>query len=178
MVKIIKAGILGGVILFIWSAISWMALPWHKNTIHSFSVEKAVTQSIQSNAPFSGIYFLPSMHHQMSEATITTNAPEPMIFAAVTLEGMHPMMISMVISFITQLIAAFFVAWMLMQANNLRYVGRLCFVIIFALAAGVITDIPYWNWFGFDRAYTLVQFADLIIGWSLAGLALAKICKK
>ena len=49
--KATKAGILGGLILFVWSMISWMVIPWHTKTLHSFTSETAITQSIQANAP-------------------------------------------------------------------------------------------------------------------------------
>jgi hypothetical protein len=74
-------------------------------------------------------------------------------------------------------IVAIFVAWMLLKTKGLSYAGRVSFVVIFALAASIVTDIPYWNWFGFDLQYTLVTVADLLIGWFFAGLVLAKLCK-
>lgn len=181
MLKAIKAGLVGGIILFIWGYVSWMVLPWHMATLHGFTVEKAVSQSIKSNAPTSGIYLLPIMHHQESNATAA--APEepnqePIVFASVNLQGMHPSMAGhIVISFFTQFVAACLVAWLLLRAYGSSYLGRLCFVVIFALAAGTVTHVPYWNWFGFDLQYTLIEFADLLIGWFLAGLVMAKLCK-
>jgi hypothetical protein len=35
--------------------------------------------------------------------------------------------------------------------------------------------LPYWNWWYFGTAYTLVAFADLVIGWLAAGLVLARL---
>ena len=36
MLTSIKAGILGGIIVFMWGMVSWMVLPWHTSTIVSF----------------------------------------------------------------------------------------------------------------------------------------------
>ncbi len=193
MSKLIKGGVLGGIILFIWGAVSWMLLPWHMETLHTFKNESMVTQAIQANADISGVYFSPLMpkdqaknaainSHTVKEATsstATTASNTPHIFASIRLDGMaNSMTHHVVISFITQLIAAFFVAWLLLRTTGLSYIGRLVFVIVFALAAGTITHIPYWNWFGFDAHYTLVEMADLLIGWFLAGLVMAAVCNK
>lgn len=171
--RIIIAGILGGIILFIWSAISWMALPWHMTTLHSFKDEKAVSELVQSNTSISGIYVLPFMS-QNGQAKDAQTAKGPMIFASVHQEGMsRAMTLPMIISLITQIIAACFVAWMVSKTDRLNYFGRVVFVVVFAFAAGLVVDMPYWNWFGFDANYTLVQMSDLLIGWFLAGLVLA-----
>lgn len=160
-------GIVGGIILFLWGAASWMLLPWHMSTLHSFKDETAVVQVIQTNAPESGIYLSPLQQ--------TSTAPGPMVFASVYTKGMPSSMVpSMVIEFIIQLIAAFLVTWMLTK-TTLGYLGRLGFVLVFALAVGITTDLMYWNWFHFDTKYTLVLLADLLIGWFLAGLLLAKL---
>lgn len=198
MVKIIKAGIVGGIILFIWSAISWMTLPWHQSTMHEFVDVKAVSKVIHSNSTTSGIYMFPA-HAQPEDQTaakVEGNKPakasptkhtakteevkaEPMIFAAVTLEGMPTTMgKAMGISLAAQMIAAFLVSWMLMQTKGLSYFRRIGFVAVFGLAAGIVSHLPYWNWLGFDLQFTLVQMGDLVISWFLAGLAIAKICKR
>ncbi len=176
MVRHIKAGILGGIVLFIWSAVSWMVLPWHMMTIHSFSDNNAVAQSIQANAPTSGIYLLPSPQDYDKSKD---QAPQgPMVFSAVHLEGMSPSMWKqMGIGLVSQIISAFFVAWLLFKTKGLGYIRRVAFVVVFALAASIATDVPYWNWFAFDTQYTLVQMADLLIGWFFAGIVMACFTK-
>ena len=185
MDKVIKAGILGGIVLFIWSAISWMILPWHENTLNKFKVEPAIVQAITANITGPGIYFSPQVKESAGQAKDTVasdtqaNTAEPMIFAAVSTIGKtNAMARAMGISFITQVLSAMFVAWLLLQAKGLSFIGRVGFVIVFALAASLITHIPYWNWFGFDTHYTFVEISDLLVSWFLAGLVLAFICKQ
>lgn len=175
--RILKASILGGIVLFIWSAISWMALPWHMTTIHGFTDEKAVATVIQSNATQSGMYMLPAMQ-QNGTLKNPDLAKGPMVFTAVRLQGMQASMaIPMIISFITQVIAAFFVAWLLTK-TSLNYFGRVGFVLMFAIATAIATQVPYWNWFGFDTQFTLVEMADIVIGWFFAGLVMAKCIRR
>lgn len=175
MTKLIVAGILGGIILFIWGTISWMVLPWHKKTMHEFTDQTAVSQVIQANAPTSGIYFSPSMKQKQQVAT-TQQIKPPMIFAAINLKGMPATLWPcMIAALITQVIAAFLVAWLLMGTAMTHYICRVGFVVVFALAAGIVTHIPNWIWFRFSTDYTVVAIADLLIGWFLAGLVIAMI---
>jgi hypothetical protein len=166
----IIGGVVGGLILFVWAALSWTVLPWHMLTLHSFKDPAAVAQIVQVNAPQSGIYLVPA---PTQEATPTQG---PLVFASVHLPGMSSSMVpSLVIELAIQIIAAFLVTWMLTKTKDLNYFSRIGFVLVFALTANVVTELPYWNWFYFDATYTLVMFVDLLIGWFLAGLVLAKL---
>src|ERR1700733_4378881 len=89
--KIIFAGILGGVIVFIWSAVSWMMLPYHMSTIHQFTDAKTVTDIVKTNAPMDGIYLSPTMHKNGAAPT-QEEMTQPMVFASVHLEGMRASM--------------------------------------------------------------------------------------
>jgi hypothetical protein len=49
--SIVLGAVLGGVTVFVWSAVSWMLLPWHESSMKSFADEAAVAQVILDNAP-------------------------------------------------------------------------------------------------------------------------------
>src|SRR5438034_9768601 len=53
--------ILGAIILFVWSAIAWMVIPWPGDPLRSFTNEDAVLQAIKDNASRSGTYIAPNM---------------------------------------------------------------------------------------------------------------------
>ena len=171
----IKGGVLAGIVLFIWSAVTWMALPWHKTTLNSFTNEKAVVEVIKVNATKSGMYFLPAKGMEATDQKFTG----PMIFTSIHLEGMPPSMaMQMLTGLIGEIIAAMFVGWLLLKTSGLNYFQRVGFVVVFAIAASIVADLGNWNWFAFDTNYTLVLIADTVIGWFLAGLVLAKFCRK
>src|SRR5437762_2784297 len=61
MVKQLALGaILGGIVLFFWSAIAWMLIPWPGEPLRSFTNDDAVIAAIKANAPKSGNYLLPN----------------------------------------------------------------------------------------------------------------------
>lgn len=169
--KILIGGIVGGIIIYIWGAISWMALPWHKMIFQSFKSETAISQAINENAPQSGIYFL---HSKQTQAQ--SDQPTPKVFAAIDKKGMPSSITPQLISnLILQIIAACFVTFLVIQINSRCYFQKLGFIFLFSLTAGMVTYIPDWSWFSFPINYTLVSIADLVIGWLLAGLFIAKI---
>lgn len=173
--RVIIGGLLGGIILFAWGAVSWMALPWHMQTLHGFKDEAAVIQTVKSNAVESGVYFLP-LQEQHADVT-QIKAPGPLVFAAVYQEGMTSMVPSLIRGLIAEIIAAFLVTWMVMQ-TNLGYLGRLGFILVFAIAGSVLTHFAYWNWFHFAPDFTLVEIVDILVAWFLAGLVIAGVARK
>jgi hypothetical protein len=199
-----KSALLGGIIVFIWGIVSWMLLPWHMMTTHKFINEEQVATALKANAPQTGIYFLPSCQiddsnnqgqneqpskedQQQAKADLQKKMEDakarmkrgPIVFASVCLEGMDPASPKPFIgSLIIQIIAAFLASWLLMHTKAQPYMRHVGFVTVIGLFAGVVSALPSWNWMGFSVGWTIVSILDLVIGWFLAGLAIAKIIKK
>ena len=177
MKKCIIGGIVAGVVLFIWSAVSWMLLPWHMTTINKFEDITAVSQIIKANAPKSGVYVMPMSDQALQSNQLTDQVPY--VFATVRMESIPESMTSQfIMTVIAQIIAAFLVAWMLCKTSGLSFFGRVGFVVIFAIAASFAIDIPNWIWFRVDSSFTLLGMIDMLVGWFLAGLVLAGICNE
>jgi len=177
MARVLIGAILGSIILFVWSAISWMALPWHMQTMHSFKNDAAIIEVVKANADKSGVYFLPTPNAQQQQNSMTTEMKGPFVLAAVQFENMPAMAHSLGIQFIMELITAFFACCLLARTKGLGYFGRLGFIFTFSLAIATMSYVPYWNWFGFSTDYTLVGMADIIISWFLAGIIMAAIVR-
>jgi len=186
MKSLALGGLLGGLVLFVWGAISWMALPWHTMTFEKFKDESSVAQAISANAGNSGIYLLPNPHKQdssLSEAQRKAAEEDgmkrmmegPFMFASVSPRGSGSMGTMMGIGLATQILAALMATWLLLQTAGLTCWGRVGFLVTLGLTAGVITNLQHWNWWNFSTAYTAVCFGDLLIGWFLAGLVIAKV---
>lgn len=176
---LIKGTLLGGIILFVWMALSWMALPWHCATLKGFNDESSVAAIIKTNATESGIYVLPHMCGGNDEQHMDTTTKGPLIFTVVRRDGYDfssPK--PYIISFVIDLVAAFFVTYLLLQMRESSYWRRVWFVSVFGIAAGVLAMFPNWNWWGFSFDFTLVGFLDFVIGWFLAGLALATVTRR
>lgn len=183
--SLLKSALLGGLIVFVWGLVSWMVLPMHKFCFHKFTNESSVASAIKENAPQKGIYILPNTYGYDENASqsemrkaIEMTDHGPFMFASVVPTGMSRNMAGpLVLSFIIQVIGAFIISWMLSRTKGLTFWHKVKFVTIFGLGVGVLGLLPSWNWLGFPGGYVFVNVVDLIIGWFLAGLAIAKLVR-
>lgn len=130
-----------------------------------------MAEVILANAEKLGVYFLPSK----DESKL---AQGPMVYGAVKREGSPTIARELIVSFIIDVLAAGRVAWLLLQTDNRSYQGSLDFILVFAVEAGMVSPLPDWNWWGFTAGYTRSALAELVIGWLLAGLVIAKVTTK
>jgi hypothetical protein len=97
------------------------------------------------------------------------------MFASVSLGGTRDMGQAMLLTVMSNILAAALATWLLLQTASLSYWCRVGFVVVVALTTGVVAHVPYWTWWKFSTSFTLVEFADLLVGWGLAGLVIAKV---
>lgn len=187
MKSVLLGGLLGGVVLFVWGFVSWTVLPWHNTTLNAFGDESAMIGTVAANAPKRGIYMIPGERNSSGlteeekkaheEASMKRMVEGPFVFAAVSPQGTAGMGPAMIGAFVIQFLGAALATFLLMRATAMPYLARAAFVMLLGLFAGIVTHAPYWNWWGFPADYTLVMSADLVIGWTLAGLVIARIAK-
>jgi hypothetical protein len=188
MLKSLVLGtILGGLMAFIWSSISWEVLPWHEQGFHSFQNDEEVSAVIASHSTESGNYILPGrpsmegMTPDQKKAVLATQMARmqkgPMMFAAVRRGGFGSFAVGLIAQFLILAAGAFLLTWLVLQTSGLGYGKRVIFLAVVGLAASVVSDLPNWNWWGFSGAYTAVMVADSTLTWLFAGLVIAKVAK-
>ncbi len=152
--SLVLGTILGGLVAFLWSSVSWEVIGWHEKTLLSFQNEDDVSAVIVSHMKQSGTYLLPAGPSQEVQSPEQKKAAETI-----------------------QMASALLLTWLLLQTSGLRYARRVAFLAVAGLASGVIADLPNWNWWGFSGAYAVVNLIDYTITWFLAGLVIAKVAK-
>jgi len=50
-------------------------------------------------------------------------------------------------------------------------------VLVGGLLGGLALFVWGWNWYAFPTSYFLTQVVDHTVGWLVAGLVLARVCK-
>ena len=180
--KMILSAILGGLVLFVWSAISGM-LPWHQPTIRKFTSEDVVQAAILANAPESGIYVLPNPCHfddlpqelqaDAQRAAMKKAEEGPMLFASLKREGPGSMGVQMLQALLVNIIAAATMAWLLMTTPLRSFFAKVRFVEMIAVLIFVAGQLPFSIWWQFSPDFLLISLLDLLIGWGLAGCVLA-----
>lgn len=169
----VVAGFAGAVLLFAYSAVAWMVLPWNEASVKGFPDEASVVQAL-SQIKEEGIYLLPGPQAMESGTPPTANLS---VFAAVRPAQPKAMGPAMVNGFLIDLISALTAAWLLAQTSGLGYMRRVCFVAALGFLAAFFVQVSAWNWFGYSDVYTLVQVLDTTLAFALAGLGMAKLVK-
>ena len=185
-----RCAIIGGIVVFLWGTISWMVLPWHEMTMHKFKNEKRVAEVIQENTDRSGVYVLPNIRchekgmSQKDKKEGMMRGKEmmqtgPVLFATVQKNGMKmDGALPFVLSLLIQIVAAFLITWLLLMTKVMPYMRQVGFVTTIALIAGILIYVPDLIWGGTSLCFTIVSMLDLIIGWFLGGLVIAKLARK
>src|ERR1700722_18910666 len=183
--SLILGTILGGLVAFLWSTISWEILGWHEKTMVNFQNDDEVSAVIASHAAKDGTYILPgspSMEGMTAEQKKQAHAAVmermrrgPIMVAAVRRGGFGSFSQAMMVQVLSLMVGAFLLTWLLLQTNGLSYARAVLFLAVVGLSASVIVDLPNWNWWGFSGAYTAVNLADSTLTWLLAGLVIAKV---
>jgi hypothetical protein len=169
MTNLWKGALFGGLTVFVWSAASWMVLPWHAKVFHTFEHDVDVVRMLDFGAPTSGVYLYPSASsHEMK-------AGEPMVFVNFSKEGMRPMGRAMGFGLALQILGAFILTWLLSKTSGLSYGQKVLFAAAYGLAVAVLGHGAYWIWWAFPTDYTLVAIAEGVMGWILAGLVIGMV---
>jgi hypothetical protein len=175
---------LASLAFFVWSAISWMALPWQRGVFREFRDEEAVARALDAHAPESGVYGLPGEPSYPDGATkeqrdaidrevLARIQRGPIVFAVVGREGLPRLPRLLVQAFLGNLVVSVIFGWMLAQTSGLGYGERVAFLFLASVAAAVACRYPDWNWHRFPLDHTIVNAASLAVGWLLSGLVLA-----
>jgi|WetSurMetagenome_2_1015567.scaffolds.fasta_scaffold207537_2 hypothetical protein len=169
----LKGGLVGGLILFMFQSVSWMALPWHSLALKGFPNESAVRQAV-SDVTQRGMYMVPNPAMNQGSGQV---APGPMVFAAVVPSGVPGMGLPLAIQLANQILLALLATHILLQTKGLSYGMKVRILSVIGVLIGLGGHIPTWAWWGFSGIYTAGEIVDAVIGWTLAGLAMGKLVK-
>lgn len=180
MKRLLLSSFFGGLVVFLWSNVSWLLLGWHAAGMRTFTNERAVAEMLAANAPQPGLYLLPSSQRDAGGETTLEQEIErkrvgPFFYGSVR-AGRHDWTLPglMAKSFATQLAAALLLTIAIGSARFESYGGRATACTVMGLFAGLVGHVPNSIWWEFPMSSTFVQIADLTISWLLAGLVIAR----
>jgi hypothetical protein len=184
--RILVAGILGGLVMFIWSFVAHELLPIGELGVKIMPNEDAVTSAIQTNLGDSpGFYIFPSggltpdaTKEQKTAATkkmeeqMETNAFGVLIYRPKRVFN-FPKRLG--IEFVTEVIESILAVFLLTRTRIAAFGGRVGFILITGILASITTNVPYMNWFGFPKIYELGLMTTQIVGFLLMGIVAALV---
>jgi hypothetical protein len=179
------AGIVGGIILFLWSFLAWVVLPLHTATMHPISDENAAINALGPLLTSKAVYDMPhdpGMRGGQAAMDAYTKKVErgPTGMIIYDPQGADPMMgKQMFMGILLDFLTAFLAAWMLASSLLLSapYMTKVMYFVMIGVLISVSQHLAYWNWMRFPTDWTLAQIVDTIVGWTLAGLGIAALVK-
>jgi hypothetical protein len=183
MKRILLAAVLGGLIVFVWSAIAHMVTPLGMMGLSMLAPadETRVADALRTSVPKSGMYFLPGfdMSHHPTKAEEEQFAAKmkqgPSGLLIITASGGVPLAPSQLIwELVTNIVAAYIAAVLAAMMVG-SYMRRAFAITLLAVFATVSLSLSYWIWYKFPAAFVLGELITELVGWFLAGVAIAKI---
>lgn len=191
MKRVFLAALLGAIAMFIWTFIAHMALPLGEAGIREIPNETAVLSAMQSNiAEKAGFYYFPGLglgpnpsreaQHQAMKHMDEKLAQNPTGILIYHPAGSRPfvMVRYLTIEFVTELLEALLVVYLLSLTRLTTFGARVAFVTVAGVLAAVATNISYWNWYGFPAVYTSAYIFIQVVGFLCIGLVAAWVLKK
>ena len=187
--RILLAGILGGIALFVWDSVSHMLTPLGDAGIQGLGNEAPVLAALKENIKAPGFYFFPApenrpgmtkeQQHRAMQVAMNKYQAGPTGMLIFHPEGMEPLSARQLLTqFGADVVVMLLAAFLLARAAGLRsYTARLGFVTLMGLIPTLRSELPYWNWYGFPGVYTAAQFAVHLVGFLTGGLILARLIR-
>jgi hypothetical protein len=188
--KIVIAGVLGGIVMFIWTSIAHMALPLGEAGIREMPNESTLLGAMYSAiGEQAGLYIFPSpgvrknaTREEKNEAMkrmsekVATNPSGILMYHAPGRPFTFGKWLG--IEFGSELIEAILVVFLLAQTRIASFAGRVGFVLVAGILAAITTNVSYWNWYGFPSAYIASYMLTEIVGFLLVGITVALLWRK
>ena len=187
--RILLAGILGGIAMFIWSFVAHDLLPLGEIGMRQFDNEDHVLGTLKTDlGDAAGIYHFPG---HMAGPNATRQERAEAIKRAMEKAASGPSGILIYhsnrqfsfgkllgVEFTTELLEAILAVFLLSQTGIQSFVGRIGFVLVVGILAAMTTNIPYWNWYGFPSNYTAAYMFTEIVGFLFVGVVAALLLPK
>ena len=183
------AGVLAGISLFLWGAVSHMVLGIDEKIIRNLPGEQATVALMSENIHEAGLYFFPGMSPATSSGTKAEKDAANQAWMQAYATSPHGLVIFspptgplnfarlMGIELATDILVGLLAALLLGMATPVSFGARFAFVALLGLLSWLAIDVPYWNWYGFPTRFTVVDLVDQVAGFICAGLVLAAMVK-
>jgi hypothetical protein len=188
MARKLVAGVLGGVVLFVWLSLAHGLLGLGSIGVKDIPNEQAIMPVLKANIPEGGFYFFPGLgvganttSEQRTAAMKTYSeriANEPsgiMIYHTSGAQAFSPR--QLLTEFGTNIVQILLAVLLLGQTRLASFAARWRFVTAAGILASISTNISYWNWYGFPGPYTLGYALCIAAGFLAAGLVVAAMVK-
>lgn len=185
MKRLAIAAAAGAVVLFVWSSISWMLIPWHR--MDKFPGEEGIRQTLKLTKAERGVYWIPGMDYSLDTSALTDAEKQarddalekayedgPIALVVYDPKGGPSTALMFIMGFILDFLVALAAAVLLMIASPALpgLTGRVLFVILLGVYTAIGTNLMDWNWMHYPMDFSLQMAADTLLASALLGVTL------
>ncbi len=175
--RILIAGLLGGIAIFFWGFLAHTVLPIGEMGMKAPANEDAVLAALRDGLPAKGIYFLPYIDQRemgdeaKMDAWAQKSLASPYAYIVYDPQGRdgREMGANLGVQFATDVSLGLLIAWILSLSSG--GIGRRLGI---GAALGAIcwlaSPVPSWNWYRFPAEYVLAGAIEAIAATVLAAL--------
>ena len=172
--------------MVIWNFVAHEFLPFGKMGVHLIPNEDTVMSALQTNlGDTSGFYIFPSggltpgAAGEQKKAAMQ-KAEEQMAAGPAGVLIYRPKRVfnfpkRLIIQFGTDVAEALLAVFLLAQTSITGFGGKVGFVLTAGILAAITTNVPYANWYGFPKDFTLGVMITQILGFLLIGIVAALV---
>ena len=179
--RIAITALIGGIVFFIWGAIAHTVLPIGTMGMHLGTPESATLAALKQDAGSAGVYVYPSLpREKMQDAAAMkafaeankNNAYAFVVYQPGGNSAQADMTPNLIKQFVGDLLSAFVVAFVL-ALGAFGFAKRVFISTALGAFSWLTVSVPYWNWYLFPFDFTVGNLLEQVIGWMLAGMAMA-----
>lgn len=187
--KLLLAALLGALAMFLWEFVAHMFTPLGEAGIRYLPQPDVVSASLQSAiGDKAGMYMFPTggltsesskeeqtkgMERMMEE--MKTKPSGLLVYKPAGTDFNFAKCLAL--QFVTDLVKVLLAAWLLAQTRLISFGSRVFFVTMAGVIGAITTTIPHWNWYGFNGTFTAANMIMDVVGFLIAGLAVAALLK-
>ena len=182
MRHILSAGLVGGLVVFCWSAVDHMLLPLGEMGLTQIPAEKeaAVLERL-GELPGAGLYMYPRLEGEDAashEAWMQKVASGPSGLLLYHPAGATVMNTGTFVGEIgSDILAALIAAFVLANLSVRGLLARAGVVSLLGVFAWLSISLSYLIWYGYPASFVVAEGVDQAVGWFLGGLAMAGIIR-
>lgn len=170
-VRVVVAGVLAGLTVFLWTTVSHTVLPLGEAGLSPLPDQENLLRTLGGVATERRLYVFPWYEDpaRMTEAWRT----QPRGLLALTPGGQEfTMGAALAKEAVSDLVGGLFLAFLLAASGATfgGWVHRLAFGAALGAFASTAIDFSYATWYGFPTTYLAAQLVDQVVGWALAAL--------
>jgi hypothetical protein len=169
--RIVIAGVLAGLVVFLWGGVSHMALPLGEVGISPLPDQERLLPVLGEAMKEQRIYVFPFDENQENWAGLYQRHPHGIL--ALTPAG-APFSFGALLAWeaTSNVLSGILAAFLYAAIVPAGWGRTLAFGVTLGGFVSLAVDFSYWNWYGFPTAYLAAQMIEQVVGWSLAALVL------